>query len=155
MEHLEVDREALYAQVWQTPISSLAKQYSISDVALAKICRRLHVPVPPRGYWARIASGQQITKPKLPKPPRGSAQTATIRPLRDRSLPVSHEVQHQKDFEADPRNLVSDDYFSLRLHPLIVRTKAFLEGSEQRVHPGDGIVDIGSLKTREIELIGS
>ncbi|MGK2906464.1 MAG: hypothetical protein ACSLFH_08995 [Desulfuromonadales bacterium] len=31
----------------------LAKDYRISDVGLRKICKRLDVPTPPQGYWAR------------------------------------------------------------------------------------------------------
>jgi hypothetical protein len=38
-------------------MSSLAKRYNISDVALGKVCRKLLVPVPPRGYWARVEHG--------------------------------------------------------------------------------------------------
>jgi energy-coupling factor transporter ATP-binding protein EcfA2 len=33
--------------------------------ALGKLCRRLQVPKPPRGYWARVASGKTPRKPPL------------------------------------------------------------------------------------------
>ena len=48
-----LSREELYALVWATPMSRLAIQYGLSGNGLAKICRRLDVPYPPRGYWAR------------------------------------------------------------------------------------------------------
>lgn len=62
-----VDRETLYEQVWTVPTTQLALMYGISDVGLAKVCRRHRIPRPPRGYWARIESGQRIPRTPLPK----------------------------------------------------------------------------------------
>jgi hypothetical protein len=59
-------RENLYEQVWNEPVRRIASRLGISDVALAKACRRLGVPLPPRGYWARIAAGQTPKRPPLP-----------------------------------------------------------------------------------------
>jgi hypothetical protein len=99
---IAIDRDTLYREAWQTPMRSLAQRYSISDVALAKVCRKLKVPTPPRGYWARIGSGQRITRPKLPELRAGATQNAMITPRRDRLRPLAEEVQQQKKFEADP-----------------------------------------------------
>ena len=80
MPPITVQREALYEETWAEPMSSLAKRYNISDVALAKVCRKLQVPVPPRGYWARIRNGYKVTKPPLPQLPRGKQTSATVSP---------------------------------------------------------------------------
>ena len=65
---LTYDREELYRQVWEQPLLKLAKEYGVSAVALGKTCRKLVVPVPGRGYWAKLAHGHQsIKKPPLPK----------------------------------------------------------------------------------------
>ncbi len=61
------DREKLYGQVWSEPVQRVAASYGISDVRLGKVCRILRVPVPPRGYWARLRSGQEMRRPQLPK----------------------------------------------------------------------------------------
>ena len=45
----------------------LAKDWGLSDRGLGKACRRLLVPVPPRGYWARLEAGQKPGRPRLPK----------------------------------------------------------------------------------------
>jgi len=45
----------------------MAKTYGISEVRLGKVCRTLQVPVPPRGYWARVWSGHTVRKPPLPQ----------------------------------------------------------------------------------------
>jgi hypothetical protein len=36
---MTISRDALYKQVWQTPMSQLAAAYGISGNGLAKICR--------------------------------------------------------------------------------------------------------------------
>jgi hypothetical protein len=62
-------REQLYELVWRSPVTNVAKDMGISDVALAKRCRREEVPLPPRGYWAKMAAGQTPLKSPLgPKP---------------------------------------------------------------------------------------
>jgi hypothetical protein len=63
----ELTREELYAQVWAEPMTSLAQRYGLSDRVLAKICTRMGIPVPGRGYWARVQSGQVPLQAKLPK----------------------------------------------------------------------------------------
>jgi hypothetical protein len=50
---LTLSRDDLYELVWSKPMIELAKDFGLSDVALAKRCRKLGVPVPGRGYWAR------------------------------------------------------------------------------------------------------
>ena len=48
MEPITVTRQTLYAEVWEAPMTILAKRYGTSDVGLAKVCKKLHVPVPYR-----------------------------------------------------------------------------------------------------------
>ena len=60
------DRDALYEEVWTTPLLKLAKKYGISDVGLKKICRKLSIPTPGLGYWAKKEAGQAVEKPPLP-----------------------------------------------------------------------------------------
>jgi len=59
------DRKTLYDQVWSQPVQVVAKSYGVSGVALARTCRKLHVPVPPRGYWARIRTRPEGEKTAL------------------------------------------------------------------------------------------
>jgi len=65
---LRYNREQLYEDVWSFPMSSLANKYEVSDRALAKACRKLHVPVPTMGHWNKIAAHKPGDhKPPLPK----------------------------------------------------------------------------------------
>jgi len=45
---------------------TLAKKYGISDVGLAKVCRKLTIPLAGRGYWARKQAGQKVPQDPLP-----------------------------------------------------------------------------------------
>jgi hypothetical protein len=47
------NRGELYAEVWEQPLVKLAPKYGISAVALGKVCRKLQIPIPGRGYWAK------------------------------------------------------------------------------------------------------
>lgn len=63
---MQISRRDLYNRVWSTPMSKLARELDISDVGLAKVCRRHNIPRPPRGYWAKLAAGKAPPKPALP-----------------------------------------------------------------------------------------
>ena len=41
----------------------LAKEFDISDVGLAKVCRAHNIPLPPRGHWAKLPHGQASPPP--------------------------------------------------------------------------------------------
>jgi predicted transcriptional regulator of viral defense system len=47
------DRQSLEQEVWAEPLKQLARRYGVSDVALAKRCRKLGIALPGRGYWAK------------------------------------------------------------------------------------------------------
>jgi hypothetical protein len=56
----EITREELLDLVWQMPTVQVAKQLGVSDVAVARRCKLLGIPKPPRGYWAKQAAGQTV-----------------------------------------------------------------------------------------------
>jgi hypothetical protein len=66
INYLTMSRQALYDLVWSKPMTEVAAELGVSDVALAKRCASVEVPVPPRGYWARVQAGQKPRRPALP-----------------------------------------------------------------------------------------
>jgi hypothetical protein len=110
-----IERQWLYEAVWSKPVSAVAEDVGISGTGLAKICTRMNVPRPPRGYWAKIRAGRQPKRASLPKRKRGTPTvvTVTIRP----------RIRHPRT-EAPPRmsTTAADD------HPLVRRTRHALEG---------------------------
>ena len=71
-------REELHKAIWSTPCQRLAAKLGVSDVALAKTCRRLGVPRPPRGYWARLQAGEKMSKARLPQAREGEDVVVTF-----------------------------------------------------------------------------
>ena len=66
-ETVTMSRNDLYRKIWLKSAVQLAKDWGISDVAIAKLCKKHNVPKPPLGYWARIQHGRKIRRPALPK----------------------------------------------------------------------------------------
>src|SRR4051812_11074222 len=67
-----LSRDALYEQVWKDPVRRVAARLGISDVALAKACRKMRIPLPERGHWAKIEAGKAVRTPKLPATREGA-----------------------------------------------------------------------------------
>jgi len=63
----KLTREELYELVWTTPLTTLAKNYNISDNGLRKICIKLAIPLPKSGYWSKIKFNKPVKKIPLPK----------------------------------------------------------------------------------------
>jgi hypothetical protein len=76
-------REALYELVWTTPITEIAQQFGVSDVAIGKLCRRAEIPTPWRGYWPRTSAGQSLGRTPLPTAPAGLPELLRIEPIAD------------------------------------------------------------------------
>ena len=64
---IALNREQLFARVWSKPVREVAVELGISDVGLAKACRRSGIPLPPQGYWiSRRSRRNSRSKPCLP-----------------------------------------------------------------------------------------
>lgn len=68
---MKIPREQLYEEVWAEPMLKIAERYGVSSSFMARVCRNLNVPCPPRGYWAKKQAGQKLKRPALPKPQPG------------------------------------------------------------------------------------
>jgi hypothetical protein len=65
---IKITRKDLYNLVWSEPMIHVAKRYRISNVGMAKICRKHNIPRPPRGYWAKKEFGMAPAKTPLKNP---------------------------------------------------------------------------------------
>lgn len=63
-----ISRQKLHEQVWSEPMRLLAPKYGLSDVGLAKICKKHNIPRPWLGYWTQVKHGVAIGPDKLPNP---------------------------------------------------------------------------------------
>ena len=129
------DRDSLYEEVWATPMAKLAKKYGISDVGLAKVCRKLAIPVPGRGYWAKKEVGQTVQKlplPALKEPVRLYKPTPKPEPPKIEEYTTPDErAQVAKVIERDAQLILKRGSMS---HPLIVQARDILGRSNRDGH---------------------
>ena len=59
-------RSELYTLVWAEPVSTVGPRLGLSSAGLAKLCGRHDIPIPTRGFWARLAAGQTPARQALP-----------------------------------------------------------------------------------------
>lgn len=91
----KITREELYDLVWATPGRKLSAEFGVTDVAIAKRCRKLGVPRPSRGYWAQVAAGQTPKRLPLPATPEELATATLKQPIpKTLSLPEASEALH-------------------------------------------------------------
>lgn len=74
----ELTRQALYELVWAEPVRTVAASFGISDVGLKKHCLSAEVPVPDRGYWAKLKAGKPVIRARLPPRSPGKADMIHI-----------------------------------------------------------------------------
>ena len=129
-----ITREELYAQVWETPMSRLATQYGITGNGLAKICRRLNVPYPPRGYWAKKAAGKKIRMESLPALKGLAPNQTLIRPTPSKPIPPTLTSELEEKVETARVNAASVNIPEklVRPHPIIANWLADHKHQKQR-----------------------
>lgn len=126
---ITLGRKELYKLVWKKPMCRLAPEYGISDVGLKKICKKLNVPTPPRGYWVKMEFGIKVSRTPLPRKKYGQPETHTIQPG------VSQKNTLKKSYEDStpvPAEIGSAKPIIVRKklrnpHPLVVETQRILE----------------------------
>lgn len=118
LKRRRVSREELYALVWKTPMSRLAADFGLSGNGLAKICARLDVPVPPRGYWAKKDAGKPVVAYRLPPQKQGVPSHADIRPTPP-VKPVPAEERQTRDVAVKAAKTVFLPAATDRLHPMV------------------------------------
>lgn len=48
--------EELKTLVWDRPVSTVAKELGVSNIAVSRMCKRRGISTPPRGYWQKKQS---------------------------------------------------------------------------------------------------
>jgi hypothetical protein len=103
------ERQELFDKVWATPLTKLAKVYGLSDVGLRKICLALDVPLPPRGYWAKLAAGKTILKPALRKTSRPTTYQRSVNVVEVDHL-VEERFTRARDSTSDTARTATPTY---------------------------------------------
>jgi hypothetical protein len=115
------DRAKLYDAIWEKPAVQLAKEYGISDVALAKICRKLRVPKPGLGYWRRKEMGFKVAQtplPAMPDPP-GCVSRVPLNPPGKLEEHLSPKLRALAEAEKSTEHRITVAECISNLHPLV------------------------------------
>lgn len=143
MDIKRLTRKELYEEVWSEPIVKLARKYGFSDVWLARICKKNNIPRPPRGYWARVQSGQRV--PKTPLPKGDDKKIIAI---------ITHDLTQTRERIIANRNRSSKKLLRSIViqsnpahpHPLVSGSARILESADPDttgiVHPHHGCLDV-------------
>jgi len=125
MERVVYERERLYGEVWAEPVIKVAEKYDVSGVALAKTCRKLGVPLPPRGYWAKATAGTAPKRPALPVRKEGEPERLVSRyRTRPTQPPRPPELDAVAPVPVNGRIVVADVLTDP--HSLVERTRRHL-----------------------------
>jgi len=124
---IRFERKQLYEQVWAKPMTILAQEYGLSDVGLRKICKRLHIPLPPQGYHLRKYKEQ---KPPLPPIKDGVTEHVThlYEPEQRSVLELPQPVEVPEiSFEEQAENRIVVPDMLTSPHPLVADARSMLK----------------------------
>lgn len=130
-------REEFYDLVWSKPMTHLAREFALSDVALHKVCKKHGIPNPPLGWWAKKAAGKPVKQTPLPALKGGGGSRITI---------ASGELRPEPELIATAREnarlLAStiDAEGELATNPIVERTVARLR--KAKTGPVTGLASV-------------
>ncbi len=120
-EKITLRREDLYKEVWANPMTLLAKQYGLSDNGLRKICKKMGIPFPPLGYWAKVQHGKKVTQTLLPQDSSHLNTYEFYKSFKEEKPKpaINPEVEKLIAFENLEENRIAVPTIISRFHPLI------------------------------------
>lgn len=116
---ITLSRQELYDRVWSVSSVQLAQEFGVSDVAIAKACKKYQVPKLPLGYWAKLAADKAPARPPLPVVVDPNLQAVTFTPApparsRPKPPPEPGDVEAPSNSEPSFRSQqVADLYIRL------------------------------------------
>jgi hypothetical protein len=96
------NRDELYSEVWEQPLVKAARKYGISAVMLGKVCRKLQIPLPGRGYWIKKEFGKPVEQAPLPE----AKDLSLVQRFKD-----SPKVGNSPEQQAPPKPEPTDDLY--------------------------------------------
>lgn len=143
------DRVKLYNEVWDEPVTAVAKRRGVSDVAIHKLCKRLEIPMPPPGYWSKVRAGKKVSnKPPLPE------ISARRKLLGRKRIENPRDIQVKEAVARDPDSMSSDERVKdicskarvkqnlVNPHPLVQTTAEYYQAVKGKGR--DGIISTSS-----------
>jgi hypothetical protein len=143
MPEQRLTRRAMYDLVWSRPMTKVAADLGISDVALKKICDKHRVPTPPRGYWAKRDAGKPTRQIQFHSTADPQHEHIVIHGSRNNLAPDVREVleQERQRRKSKPKAALPAEVAPIvppqDLHPAILATAKAL----RKARPGtEGVI---------------
>lgn len=137
---VEFTRQDLLNKVWAQPVLKVAREIGVSDVALAKACRKASIPLPARGHWA-IPENRRPKQPTLPSVPAEHPGRVVFSVLDPEHRPVV-----VRPMTLQPRIPVPDQLESP--HRLVTVTLKALK----RAKPTDGRIHVSGASALDVSI---
>ncbi|MGA8222507.1 MAG: hypothetical protein WB780_12705 [Candidatus Acidiferrales bacterium] len=100
---------------------TLASEFGVSDVGLAKLCHRYNIPTPGLGHWRLVETGHPPKRVPLP-PMQSPGNENVVIPARE---PRPYELPQKRDLPPVPKIEVKEDREIT--HPIVIRTRKAFE----------------------------
>lgn len=142
METRTYEREKLYREIWAEPMITVAKRYGISDVALRRHCKKLDIPLPKQGHWAKVQAGHKVKVPPLPRS-KGPDKTVVFVNDTYRNLSPGLKASDRLLFLPEEEREVVKEYCAgltvpselSKLHSLVADTKQYYRARKESTKP--------------------
>lgn len=125
----------LYTAVWSEPMVRVAARLGLSDVGLAKLCARLKVPVPGRGYWAKKKAGIKVKPKPLPDQGHDAENPHDLWRLRrsfEKAMNLATARERVRE-SCGVQSETSSPPTSVPVHPLVTAFMSWLQRSGLKV----------------------
>ncbi|MBB5374499.1 RWP-RK domain-containing protein [Acidocella aromatica] len=122
-------RDELYDLVWSRPVTHVAKDFGVSDVAIRKICKKHGIPLPPLGYWAKLQHGKKVEQLNLPPLQKGQSEQVNLRvhqPSANADVFSQAQEAARQDEAKVGRRITVPATRPDRLHPIAAATEKTL-----------------------------
>jgi len=145
-------RKELYDLVWSRPVTHIAREFGMSDVAIKKHCKKHNIPTPPVGYWTKIAHGKKVRKPRLPTKPESADALIHLSPKPTASYSKESEEaaealnKHRSDLSAE---LVVPAYLPDKPTKIVKSLRAALRKTKKDL---DGFIHLGDAYNTQTRL---
>ncbi|RVQ55875.1 hypothetical protein [Sinorhizobium meliloti] len=112
-------------------MNKLAVELGLSDQGLAKACRRYDIPVPPLGYWQKLAHGKAIDRPPLESVRFDENVIVQVPPgVKMRPKPIKPEItkasRSASEPEAEPKAEKAE-----KPHPMLIKIRKAFDRSKK------------------------
>ena len=123
----KLSRQELYDMVWSKPMTTLAKEFNLSDNGLRKICKKYDIPMPKVGHWEKVKYGHKTVIPKLSKQGDNEIKNIDINVFEKNKANPENEYDFLSKIKSNPKLILQVQNNLTKPDQLIIDSKEELE----------------------------